>query len=90
MTGEPLAQRLAAIAAKYADDPEDAEALTNEALSRLAYRRKGAGKVCSRCGELRPMSAFGPDGTRPDGLAHRCRDCDNSRKRDSRACKREH
>lgn len=84
MSGDPLAQRLAAVAARYADDPEDAEALTREALSRLAYRRKGSGKRCSRCGEFRPMSAFAADSRRPDGLAYSCKECDAARKREAR------
>ncbi|WNN94024.1 HNH endonuclease [Arthrobacter phage Nitro] len=72
---DPLAQRLAAIAARYADDPEDAEALTREALSRLAQRRKRSGKKCDRCREFKPMSAFSKDSSRPDGLMRYCRAC---------------
>ena len=81
---DPVAQRLAAVADRFAVDAEEAGAMIREALSRLDYRRKRAGKTCSRCGEFLPMSAFGPDGARPDGLSHRCRSCDNSRKREAR------
>lgn len=82
---DPTESRLARLAARYDAGSGEGRRLTREALERLAYRRRHAGKTCSRCGELRPMSAFGPDGARPDGLAHRCRDCDNGRKREARA-----
>lgn len=85
---DPLAKlerSLAKIAARHDYGDGEGEALTREALARLEYRRKRSGKTCSRCGEFRPMSAFGPDGARPDGLSHRCRDCDNGRKRAARA-----
>lgn len=82
---DPVAERLARVAAQYAADPEEAEALTRAALARLESRRKRSGKTCSRCSEFLPMSAFGPDGARPDGLSHRCRSCDNGRKREARS-----
>lgn len=86
---EPVADRLASLAARYDAGNGEAEALTAQALARLAYRRRHSGKTCSRCQQDKPTSAFGPDGSRPDGLSHRCRDCDNERKRQARACKRE-
>lgn len=86
---EALTARLARLAARYEAGNGEAEAMTREALGRLAYRRRHSGKTCSRCQLDRPLSAFGPDGSRPDGLSHRCRDCDNQRKREARACKRE-
>lgn len=79
-----LERSLATLAARYDYGNGEGAALTREALARLADRRKRSGKTCSRCNEFKPMSAFGPDGARPDGLSHRCRSCDNARKREAR------
>jgi hypothetical protein len=77
-------ERLAAAASKFESGNGEAEALTREAISRLYFRRRFSGKTCSCCEQAKPLSAYGPDGGRADGLAHRCRDCDNARKRDAR------
>lgn len=77
-------ERIAAAASKFESGGGEAAVLTSEAMSRLAYRKRFSGKVCSSCQELKPLSAYGPDGGRVDGLAHRCRDCDNTRKREAR------
>ncbi|QHB36651.1 hypothetical protein SEA_ADOLIN_69 [Arthrobacter phage Adolin] len=84
---DPLARverRLAAIAARYDYGDGEGEALTREAMARLAYRRKRSGKTCSRCDEFKPMSAFATDPRRPDGLAYSCKGCDAARKREAR------
>ncbi|UJQ86857.1 endonuclease VII [Arthrobacter phage Reedo] len=81
---EAVAERLARLAARYDSGNGEGEALTREALTRLAYRRKSSGKDCSRCQEFKPLSAFGPDARRPDGLAYSCRVCENARKREAR------
>lgn len=76
-------QRLAEIVARVADG-EEAGKLHEQALARLAYRRRHSGKTCSSCHSEKPLSAFGPDGARPDGFSHRCRACDSARKRAAR------
>lgn len=40
-----------------------------------------ATKQCSRCGAVKPRSAFSSDKSRVDGLAYWCRDCRNERAR---------
>jgi hypothetical protein len=82
---EDLPARLARLAARYDSGNGEGEALTEEALERLAYRRRHSGKTCRTCREDKPMSAFSPDGARPDGLSPRCRSCNNARMRESRA-----
>lgn len=32
-------------------------------------------KVCTKCGESKPLPAFSKDASRPDGLRNQCRDC---------------
>ncbi|AYN57788.1 hypothetical protein PBI_DRMANHATTAN_70 [Arthrobacter phage DrManhattan] len=84
---DPLARverRLAAIAARYDYGDGEGEALTREAMARLAYRRKRSGKTCDRCREFKPMSAFSRDSSRPDGLRRYCRACASARYRASR------
>lgn len=51
------------------------EEVAESALRALARRQASAGKVCVRCDELKPFSAFGADSTRPDGKELRCRRC---------------
>lgn len=80
MQGDP-ADAVARIAARYR--AEDAE-LLELTLARLAWRSAHSAKACSSCREDLPLSAFGPDTARPDGLAHRCRACDSRRKRAAR------
>jgi hypothetical protein len=78
------AARISRVAARYDSGNGEAQALTAQALARLAQRQRHSGKACSACREDKPLSAFGPDSERPDGLSHRCRACDSARKRASR------
>jgi hypothetical protein len=77
-------ERLAEAASKFESGNGEAAAVVYEAMARLAYRRRNGGKQCSSCREVKPLSAYGRDADRADGLAHRCRACDNTRKRESR------
>jgi hypothetical protein len=54
---------------------DDTGALEAQLLAALARRVAASGKTCSICGERKPLSAFGTDSTRADGLEHRCRRC---------------
>ncbi|UDL14671.1 hypothetical protein SEA_KEALII_65 [Arthrobacter phage KeAlii] len=56
--------------------------------ARLNYRRAHSGKTCAKCGEARPLSAFSPDPSKPDGLSSRCKPCEASRRRTRRSAKR--
>ncbi|UYL87673.1 HNH endonuclease [Arthrobacter phage VResidence] len=78
---EAVTDRLARLAARYDTGNGEAEAMTKEAIERLAYRRRHSGKTCSRCGEDKPLSAFASDSRRPDGLAYSCKQCEATRKR---------
>lgn len=78
------AARIARAAARYDSGNGEAQALTAQALARLEYRRRHSGKTCSSCQETKPLSAFGPDSQREDGLSHRCRACNSARMRASR------
>ncbi|UIW13323.1 hypothetical protein SEA_CREWMATE_72 [Arthrobacter phage Crewmate] len=69
------AARISRVAARYDDGNGEAQALTAQALARLAQRQRHSGKTCSRCQEVKPLSAFGLDSTRPDGLRRHCRSC---------------
>lgn len=69
------ADRIARAAQAFDSGNGEAEALTAQALARLAYRRRHSGKTCSSCQETKPLSAFGLDSTRPDGLRRYCRAC---------------
>lgn len=71
------------LAANWAEAGE-ADVLANQAAARLSYRARHAGKVCTSCHKLKPLTAFGPGPSRADGLAYRCRECDNERKRSAR------
>lgn len=71
---------LDAVCAKYDDGGGEAEALRAAAFRRLQWRRRHSGKECSRCGEVKPIRAFGPHGGTTDGLQPACRACDASRK----------
>lgn len=81
---DSVADRISRLAARYDAGNGEAEALTREALARLAYRRRYSGKTCSRCGEDKPLSAFAADNRRPDGLAYSCKSCEAARKRQAR------
>lgn len=63
------------LADRYGDTPEDAEALREATRRRLAWRARRGGKECSKCRETKPVSAFGRDATRSDGLRIYCRAC---------------
>lgn len=69
---------LDAVCAKYDDGGGEAEALRSAAFRRLQWRRRRSGKVCSRCGEAKPLAAFGPRLDAPDGLRDACRVCRHS------------
>lgn len=71
---------LDAVCAKYDDGGGEAEALRVQAFRRLQWRRRRGGKVCSRCGEVKPVREFGPHGGASDGLQPACRACDKARK----------
>lgn len=49
---------------------------------------ESATKRCSQCGDVKPLSQFYRDRTRPDGLCNRCKDCrkgaDHQRYQDNR------
>ncbi|WGH21592.1 hypothetical protein SEA_ASCELA_69 [Arthrobacter phage Ascela] len=72
---DPAAPLIARVAARYESGNGEAEALTAQALARLAYRRRHSGKACDRCRETKPLSAFSKDVSRPDGLMRYCRAC---------------
>lgn len=76
-----------AVAQRYDGDDHEADRLARDAARRLAWRKRHSGKHCSACDADHPVSDFGPDGSRADGLAHRCRDADNARKREARRSK---
>jgi hypothetical protein len=67
VAGEDVVAR---VAARY-DDEEGL--LTEGALRRLAERQATAGKACATCGVQHPLSAFGADTRRMDGLKSSCR-----------------
>ena len=71
------ADLVASIAAKYDDEEGD---LTRAALGRLGRLQAVAGKVCSKCGEKKPLPAFGRDGRKATGLQGACKQCDRDRK----------
>lgn len=53
-------------------------------LARRRWLMENASKRCSSCGEDKPLSAFGQNASRDDGLAHSCLECEAERKRRSR------
>jgi hypothetical protein len=69
------------VAAKYDNEEGD---LQRAALRRLEYRRSRSGKTCSVCELTKPLSAFGVDARKPDGLDPRCRACEAIRRRETR------
>ncbi|WIC90214.1 hypothetical protein SEA_VROOMVROOM_64 [Arthrobacter phage VroomVroom] len=79
--GPSTEDRIRTVASKYADTSEDLDLLVASALRRLEYRKAHSGKRCPSCENDLPVSSFGPDGTRPDGLARICRPCDAERHR---------
>lgn|GEM_PF-7134980 len=67
--------RVRAAAARFDQDPDDPDAVTASALRALARRQARAGKTCAACDERKPLSAFGSDAQKADGLRTRCRSC---------------
>lgn len=53
----------------------------------IEYRMKRSGKDCPRCGERKPLSAFGVNLSRDDALAAYCKECEAARLRERRANK---
>lgn len=66
---------LLALTAKYDDGNDEGAQLAAEALRRLEWRRKRAGKACSACLVALPLTAFAPRNDAPDGLRGVCRAC---------------
>lgn len=62
-------------AKRYADFPEEVEPLIESVRQRLAWRLRHGFKICSSCREEKPVTAFGSDASRRDGLAVYCRAC---------------
>lgn len=60
------------VAARFDDGSGETVA---SALRALARRQARSGKTCAACGERKPLSAFGADSQKPDGLRTRCRSC---------------
>ena len=52
-----------------------ADDLEASVRARLAWRWRVGGKACSSCGDTKPVSAFGRDSSRSDGLEVRCKEC---------------
>lgn len=71
----PEPDLLALVAARYAGQDDEARRLEEAARRRLEYRKAHAGKRCDRCRETKPVSAFGVDRSRKDGLRRYCRSC---------------
>ncbi|WNN93710.1 hypothetical protein SEA_CALLINALLBARBZ_60 [Arthrobacter phage CallinAllBarbz] len=68
-------ERLAAVAMQYDGEDHEGERLLSAALRRLEYRARHGGKQCLSCREILPVSAFGADSSRRDGLRYYCRTC---------------
>lgn len=58
----------------YADEI-DPSTLAELVLRRRDWRLRRGFRVCSTCRLRKPVSAFGRDGSRRDGLEPRCRSC---------------
>lgn len=78
---EDFEERVREAATRYVDSPEDLDAAVASVLNRLAWRRRHGYKVCSTCHEHKKPEEFGKDSARRDGLAHRCRSCEQHRDR---------
>lgn len=66
--------RLTARAEAYAEETDPAK-LADAVRRRLDWRLRRGFKVCGSCGLRKPVSAFGRDASRRDGLEVRCRLC---------------
>lgn len=73
-------QRIAEAVARVTDG-DDAGKLYDQALARLAYRRRHSGKTCSSCRAALPLSAFGVNSREADGLNRVCKPCRNDYER---------
>lgn len=60
-------------AARYDDDGDGR--LAAATLARLRWRARRGGKRCPKCQETKPVSEFGANATRQDGLSVYCRSC---------------
>lgn len=80
----PAEDALRALCDRYDDGDDEGRRLYEQALRNLGRRRRRGGKACSRCGEAKPLSAFGPDDRNPDGKDGRCRACSSELRRLSR------
>jgi hypothetical protein len=65
-------ERVRAAAGQHGDERGT---LTASALAALSRRQATAGKICARCNERKPFSAFAQDARKDDGLTSRCRRC---------------
>lgn len=72
-----MTDRLAGLALEAAGgDQETAEELLSSVRRNLARRLAGSSRrVCSRCRQSLPLSAFGTHPQYPDGLFPYCRPC---------------
>lgn len=88
---EPPAALLAdyeeALRAEGLDREELAEALQG-AASRWRWRYRTGGRVCTGCGDRKPLSAYGSHPLTPDGAQPRCRECEAAGARQRRTRKR--
>ncbi|USL85094.1 head morphogenesis protein [Arthrobacter phage SWEP2] len=84
MTDDVTLDLIRAVAAKYDGSDNEADRLTESTARRLEWRKRNAGKACDVCRETKPVSEFGPDAGRPDGLSRRCRRCEAGRRREAR------
>lgn len=73
------------LADRYGDDDEERSVLEAATKRRLDALRAGGGKRCSRCGEKRPLPAFGPDRRTAEGLRPICRPCEAQDARERRS-----
>lgn len=68
--------RIVDVVERYDGPSGEGARLLSQVLAARAYRLRRSGKECSRCRETKPISAFGPDTRRPDGLRYVCRSCE--------------
>lgn len=71
MSGAP---DLRAFVAEYAE-PDEVEAVEASVLARLAWRLRRGAKECAKCHEDKPVTAYGRDASRRDGLRPYCLEC---------------
>ncbi|WVX88055.1 hypothetical protein SEA_TFORTROY_67 [Arthrobacter phage TforTroy] len=78
---DDVVERVSRAAQAFDSGNGEAQALTAQALARLAYRRRHSGKTCSSCRQEKPLSAFGVDAREADGLNRACKSCRNTAER---------